>query len=145
VQTVEAICDVVAHREGLELSKFGNAAYFYFLTQENNLTPEKLKAISRSCFKYALQNRNIKLLPLGLFNGVYAYPFICTASVSPEIAQLAETYKPSHWSALEFPVVLDLSTERVHCFGGTPIWGAAYYRRNRQFVDEMAAPLKRKA
>ena len=141
VQIGDLACDVVAHKEGFELTRFGNAVYFYFLARRPSLSVEQLTDLSAACHAYALQNRRNKL-PIGFFNGVFTFPFFCCEAASEETARFAEQYRPTHWSAQEFPVVVDLSTGDAHYFQKTPLWGAAYYRRSREIAADLTTPLR---
>ncbi len=141
VQIGDVAFDVVANKEGFELTKFGNAVYVYFLARRPSLSVEELTDFSAACHRHALENRRSKL-PLGFFNSVFTYPFFCCEAVTEETARFAEQYRPSHWSAQEFPTVVNLSTGETHNFQKTPIWGAAYYRRSREIAAELTGPLR---
>ncbi len=141
VQIGDAVCDVVAHKEGFELTKGGNAVYSYFLVRRQSLSIEEFTELSAACHRYALENRRNRL-PLGFFNSVFTYPFFCCEVVSEETARFAEQHRPGHWSAQEFPTVVNLNTGEVHNFQKTPIWGAAYARRSREIAADLTRPLR---
>src|SRR3990172_7314581 len=120
VQIDDMAFDVVAHKEGFELSKLGNAAHFYFLGRRQRISTEEFRRLSGACYRYALDNRRNKL-PRGLFNGIFAFPFLCVESVDAQTAEFAQDYRPSHWSSLEFPTLVDLTGDKTHYYRKTPL------------------------
>lgn len=122
-------------RSRLELSKFGNAEYFFTFAEIPNLTPDVLLKYSAAAFRFALNNKSFPL-PCGLFEAVFCFAVVITANLHPELADSLRAAEPiKHWSAFEMPVVFDLANGGLHYFEKTPVWGAAYYAGFRREIQ----------
>lgn len=122
-------------RSGFEISKFGNAEYFFTFAEIPNLTPQVLLSYSSSAFQFALNNKSFPL-PCGFFEAVFCFAVAITANVHPELAQsIRDTAPIKHWSAFELPVVFDLANGGLYYFEKTPVWGAAYYAGFRREIQ----------
>jgi hypothetical protein len=78
-------------------------------------------------------------LPLGFGSSLVVYPVLLVDGISEALTQFAEDYVPKLWSIVEFPVVVDPSTEIVVFSSKTPVWGSAYYRKTRREAQELLA------
>ena len=122
-------------RSGFEISKFGNAEYFFTFADISNLDPQVIQQYSGSAFKFAMANKSFPL-PCGFFEAVFCFAVAITENVRPQLAQyVADTAPVKHWSAFEMPVVFDLANGQLHHFQKTPVWGAAYYAGFRREIQ----------
>ena len=122
-------------RSRFEISKFGNAEYFFTFAEIPNLTPEVLRGYSSAAFQFALKNKSFPL-PCGFFEAVFCFAVVITANLHPQFAQFIRDSAPiKHWSAFELPVVFDLANGGLYYFEKTPVWGAAYYAGFRREIQ----------
>ena len=125
----------VARRSRLEITKFGNAEYFFTFAEIPNLTPDVLLGYSASAFQFALRNKNFPL-PCGLFESVFCFAVAISANVHPELAESLRAAEPiKHWSAFEMPIIFDPANGGLYYFEKTPVWGAAYYAGFRREIQ----------
>ncbi len=122
-------------RSRFEISKFGNAEYFFTFAEIPNLTPDVLRSYSSAAFQFALKNKTFPL-PCGFFEAVFCFAVVITANLHPQLAQsVCETMPIKHWSAFEMPIVFDLANGGLYYFEKTPVWGAAYYAGFRREIQ----------
>lgn len=122
-------------RSRLELSKFGNAEYFFTFAEIPNLTPQKLLGYSGAAFQFALRNKSFPL-PCGFFESVFCFAVVITANLHPELARsIRDTAPVKHWAAFEMPIVFDLANGGLYYFEKTPVWGAAYFAGFRREIQ----------
>lgn len=125
----------VVRRSRFEISKFGNAEYFFTFAEIPNLMPQVLQSYSAAAFKFALKNKSFPL-PCGLFEAVFCFAVVITENLHPHLAQsIRDTAPIKHWSAFEMPVVFDLANGGLYYFEKTPVWGAAYYAGFRREIQ----------
>ena len=85
--------------------------------------------------KYALDNPHTGL-PRGLGRGVLSIPVLVSEDFDDEVKKwITETLAPKHWAAFEFPVLISTRLRQLYYCKKTPVWGAAYYRGFRHFVE----------
>lgn len=76
-------------------------------------------------------------LPTGLFSALVTYPLAIVPDVPEALAAQAAKAAPKHWSAFEFPVVLDARSGELHYYRETPVWGALYYNGFRAEAEAL--------
>ena len=122
-------------RSGFELSKFGMAEYFFTFAEIPNLSPQGLKQFSAASFQFANKNKEVPL-PNGLFVATFCFAVAITEDLHPQTAEyVANTTPEKHWSAFEFPVVMDVAQKNLVYFSKTPVWGAAYFAGFRRMIE----------
>lgn len=122
-------------RSRLELSKFGNAEYFFTFAEIPNLLPQTLMSYSGAAFRFALRNKSFPL-PCGFFESVFCFAIAITANLHPELGQsLRDTAPVKHWAAFEMPIVFDLASGGLYYYEKTPLWGAAYFAGFRREIQ----------
>ena len=127
--------DLLAAKSSWELSKFGKMTRFILVTSMDEVNTETLKDFSSVSTKYALDNRG-SLLPRGLGGSLLSVPVIVSEDFEEELKKWVEnTLVEKHWAAFEFPVIIPLKDRKIYYCKKTPIWGAAYYKGFRKFVD----------
>ena len=127
--------DLLAVKSSWEWSKFGKIARFILVTSMDEVNTETLKDFSSVSTKYALDNRD-SLLPRGFGGSLFSFPVIVSEDFEEELKKWMEKSKAKkHWAAAEFPVLISLKDKKIHYSKKTPIWGAAYYRGLRKFVE----------
>jgi len=127
--------DLVAVRSRFELSKFGKMTRFMLVAKVSGVDASMVQDYSARTTKYALDNPHTGL-PRGLGRGVLSIPVLVSEDFDDEVKRwITETLAPKHWAAFEFPVLISTSLRQLYYCKKTPIWGAAYYRGFRRFVE----------
>ena len=128
--------DWIALKTSLEVSKFGKMTRTITVTSIENVDVETIQNFSILSTIYALDNRG-SLLPRGLGGSLLSVPVIVSDDFDMGIKQWMEiTVAKKHWAAFEFPVLISLKDRKIYYCKKTPIWGSAYYRGFRKFVEE---------
>jgi hypothetical protein len=127
------------HRRAFSLTKFGflDTLCSVVLVQESASTDSLMK-FSRDAFAAALKAKI--WLPRGLGGTALSYAAIVMDHASPDAQHFVNTYQPKHWASFEFPVLVDLSANRVLLYEKTPVFGSAYYAGFRREAAELFAP-----
>jgi hypothetical protein len=86
-----------------------------------------VKDFSARATKFSLDNRD-SLLPRGFGGSLLSIPTIVSEGFGEEI---------KNWAAFEFPVLVSTLERQIYYYKKTPVWGAAYYRGFRKFVEEV--------
>ena len=127
--------DLVAVRSRFELSKFGKMTRFMLVAKVSDVDASMVQDYSSRTTKYALDNPHTGL-PRGLGRGVLSIPVLVSEDFDDEVKRLiTETLAPKHWAAFEFPVLISTRLRQLYYCKKTPVWGAAYYRGFRHFVE----------
>ncbi|MBZ0320510.1 MAG: hypothetical protein K8L91_29120 [Anaerolineae bacterium] len=121
-------------------SKMQNEVFCFITALRGNLTPEAIEQYSQQAFEFAKQHKKISRISTRA-TAIIAYPLIITDTIPPDALNfVTKQYRPSHWhwwgSYYEFPVVMELSTQKLHFRKSTPIWGATYYVMIRKQVAQ---------
>jgi len=128
--------DLVAVRSKFELSKFGKMTRFMLVAKVSNVDASTVQDYSARTTKYALDNPRTGL-PRGLGGGVLSIPVLVSEDFDDEVKRwITETLAPKHFAAFEFPVLISTRLRQVYYCKKTPVWGAAYYRGFRRFVEK---------
>ncbi|MBI5928919.1 MAG: hypothetical protein HY862_06400 [Chloroflexi bacterium] len=127
---------VVYHQIVRPNRKMQNEVFCFITALRGNLTPEAIEQYSQQAFEFAKQQKQSSRLSTRAV-AIIAYPLIIAETVPDEVRKfVTKQYKPSHWGSYEFPVVVELSTQKLHYRKSTPIWGAAYYGAIRKQADQ---------
>jgi len=129
--------DIVAAKSAFEISKFGKMTRFILgASMESTINASTIQDFSSRSTRYALDNRN-SLLPRGFGGSMLSVPVIVSEDFSEDLKEwISHTLAEEHWAAFEFPVLVSINTHQIHYCKKTPIWGAAYYRGFKKFVEE---------
>jgi hypothetical protein len=128
--------DFIAVKTSLEASKFGKMTRAITIAYLENLDIGTIQSYSMASTKYALDNRD-SLLPRGFGGSLLSLPVIVSDDFKIDIKLWMEkTLAEKHWAAFEFPVLISLKDKKIYYCKKTPIWGAAYYRGFRKFVED---------
>jgi hypothetical protein len=131
---------LVAEKSGVELTKFGNVDTVVQLGYLASPSVSDVWAFSAGAFNVAGRVKRGFRMPPGLFQALFVYTVAVVDAASPEvIAAVTTKQAPKHFAKFEAIAVFDLSRGRLHVFGGTPIWGAAYARSSRKFQEHAFA------
>ena len=104
---------------------------------DNVTTSDLVKDFSSRATKFSLDNRD-SLLPRGFGGSLLSIPTIVSEGFGEEIKNwIARNRASRHWAAFEFPVLVSTVDRQIYYYKKTPIWGAAYYRGFRKFVEEV--------
>jgi len=128
--------DLLALKTSFEASKFGKMTRTITVTSLENVDIGTVQSFSMASTRYALDNRG-SLLPRGFGGSLFSVPVIVSYDFNIDIKLWMEkTLMEKHWAAFEFPVLISLKDRKIYYCKKTPIWGSAYYRGFRRFVDE---------
>jgi hypothetical protein len=126
----------VFHRQRFEITKF--ALVDTFLVAKAFDPAPDIDGVKRfSAHAMTLARRHKFFLPVGLGSALVTYPVLVMSKVPDELSDFVRTWSPKHWSAFEFPVLLDAATRELHHYTDTPIWGMAYYQGFREEVARL--------
>ncbi len=132
--------DLLAAGRRVELSKFGEMARVITVARVDPASPDSVAAYSATVAKHALEG-GFASLPRGLGGSVLCVPAVVADAFDETTKGWVTTHlAPKHFAAFEFPALVSLAEGRVLYCRKTPIWGAAYYRGFRKFVDEALRP-----
>lgn len=132
--------DVCYKRDALQASKFGKVNTYCFVKYANeHFDTAKLQQFSSQSFDYAMKYR--QGMPLGFGGSLVVYPGLITDKIMQEHTNFLNNYLKKHFSAFEFPYVLDILSGSVYCYPKTPVWGAFYYNGFRREVEDMFSPI----
>lgn len=131
--------DRVYSRYKTDLAKFGKSSTYSFVQFiEGGVDGNWMRQFSSNLFEFAYSHR--KGIPIGLGGSLIVYPLLVTNSVSFDLASFLKSYTPKHYSAFEFPVVMDFNTESLYYLEATPLWGSLYYAGFRKEVHQLYSP-----
>jgi hypothetical protein len=129
--------DIVATKSSWEFTKFGKIARFIFVTEMNKVDIHTIHDFSKRTTKYAFDNHKT-FLRRGFGGCMLSIPVIVSEDLNTEvIGWIERTTAEEHWAAFEFPVIISLKKRKIFYCKITPIWGAAYHKGFRDFVDEL--------
>jgi hypothetical protein len=132
----DADASLSAQRRQFKPTRFGLVETTVRLSsRRESATADELRAFADESLRWALAHKS--RIPRGLGSSLVVYPTLVVETASPELRAFVAGYAPKHWSALEFPVVAELSNERLGCLEKTPFWGAAYYKKTREEAREL--------
>jgi hypothetical protein len=131
--------DRIYSRYRTDIAKFGKSSTYSFVQfVEQGVDGNWMKQFSSNLFDFAYSHR--KGLPIGLGGTLTVYPLLITNSVSFNLASFLKTYTPKHYSAFEFPVVMDFVNDSLYYLESTPLWGSLYYSGFRKEVHQLYSP-----
>ena len=137
--------DRLCYRMKFEATKFGNVEIYVAVKSipVESLTVNFLKWYSSCIFTFA--SVTMKGTP-GLLAMNITYPVIVCDAVSDEVRQFVTTryynklWGDKHFSATEFPVIVEISAKGIVYYTKTPLWGAAYYGGFRKQAAQFFQP-----
>ncbi len=134
--------DLLAGRTKFELSKFGKMTRFVGASTADQVNATGVQDFSSRLTGYALGNPGT-ILPRGLGGSVLVVPVLVSEDFDETTKKwVCETLAAKHWAAFEFPALVSIGQSRVYYCKKTPVWGAAYYRGFRKFVESMIGSSK---
>lgn len=128
----------VFHRRKAQLTKFAMVDTVVAVTANDGATAQDFVSYSSDVFGAALSKKH--WLPRGLGAMIVAHAVVVTTKANPGVVAEAQSYAPKHWAATEFPALVELESNDLHYFGGTPMWGAAYFRGFRETAERLFGP-----
>lgn len=128
--------DVMAAKSAWEIGKFGQMTRFVLASGMEAVDAKTVQDFSSRSTKFALDNPGL-LLPRGFGGSLLSVPVIVSDDFDEGLKKwISETLAEKHWPAFEFSVLISLKDRQIHYCKKTPIWGAAYYRGFRKFVEQ---------
>lgn len=100
----------------------------------DNATRDDAKALFEAGFRFGKKANRVPLLR-GLQFGYMVIPVIVGESPDAALVQAVSQCPPKHWSLFEYPVVVDVSANRMISFSGIAVWGAFFFSDMREVVD----------
>ena len=132
--------DRMYRRSRVEATKFGKVDCYSFIKHVPDETgAEYAKSYSDGLFNYAYSHRSGGA-PLGFGAMLVVYPVLVVNNISNVLYEFSKHYCPKHFSATEFPSVLNLSSGDVYYYPTTPVWGYAYYANYRRESQRYFSP-----
>jgi len=132
--------DFVAAKSSWEVSKFGKMTRFILAATMGSVDSKTVQDFSSRSTKYALDNRG-SMLPRGMGGSLLSVPVVISEDFEQSLKKwMIETLAEKHWAAFEFPVLISLKDQQLYYCKKTPVWGAAYYKGFREFVEEYLSP-----
>ena len=129
--------DILAIANAYEASKFGKMTRFITAASMDNVDAITVKDFSSRATQFSLENRE-SLLPRGFGGSLLSVPTIVSMSFSDDVKDwIGKNRPPKHFAAFEFPVLVSTADRQIYYYQKTPIWGAAYYKGFRKFVEEV--------
>ena len=92
---------------------------------DDNIDQNYIKAFSKNCFHYALNNN--KGWPRGLNSAVVSIAILQGRNIEQSAIDFCLKPSKKHWSAFEIPVLFDTSQGKYYKFKNYPIWGIIYF------------------
>lgn len=118
--------DRIYSRYKTDLSKFSKSSTYCCVKYvEQGVDGNWMQQFSSNLFTFATRHRTG--IPIGIGGSLTVYPLLITESVSFDLAAFIKKYTPKHYSAFEFPVVLEFVNDNLYYLESTPMWGALYY------------------
>jgi hypothetical protein len=128
--------DLVATKSEWELSKFGKMTRLIIVSTKNAIDKKAVQEYSSHATKYALEKGSSRP-PRGMGGSVLSVPVIVSDDFPEDLKLwITESLMEKHWAAFEFPVLVSSTVRRIYYCKKTPVWGAAYYRGFRDFVEQ---------
>lgn len=109
-----------------------------FLKYMPSVDEQTLRQYSTDCLNSALKNN--RGLPRGVQNGIVSFSVLASEQVSPEAIAFAEARPKKHYSAFEFPVVVDFSNDTMYYHKDPIIWGTMYTAFMKAYLEEHFSP-----
>jgi len=129
--------DWMALKASFEVSKFGKMTRTITVTSIENVDVETIQNFSILSTIYALDNHSSLLRRVVVGGRLLSIPVIVSDDFDMRTKQWMElTVAKKHYAAFEFPVLISLKDTKIYYCKKTPIWGSAYYRGFRKFVEE---------
>jgi hypothetical protein len=131
--------DKCYQRNRVEATKFSKVnCYCFAKYQDEHFTKDKFEQFSRESFNYAMKIRQGN--PIGLFGSLIVYPCLVVEKATQEQIDFLGGYLNKHYSAFEFPCLVELFTGDLYCYPRTPMWGALYYDGFRKESRDYFSP-----
>lgn len=128
-----------ARRRAIKLTRFGLVETVVSLSMpRTTVMPDDVRSFSAAVFRSALEGKT--RVPRGLGSSMVIYPVLVVHDAPPDVRGFVADYAPRHWSALEFPVVVEPASQTLICLEKTPFWGSAYHRKTRAEARELLDP-----
>ncbi|MDY3555564.1 hypothetical protein R5W24_004707 [Gemmata sp. JC717] len=111
---------------------------------DRTATPADAQALFAAAFRRAKKVNRVPLLR-GMQFGYMVIPCLIVQSADDALVEYAESRPRKHWSLFEFPVVVDRSSGRTHCYTETAMWGAFFFSDMRALVRRCIVPAIKRA
>lgn len=106
---------------------------YFFITQDDGADYESMRRFTEACVAYVLDT--YQGLPRGLQKGLGIYPVMCQNTANPQAIAFAQRKPDNHFAAFELPVVVEMSSGRLHYMQKTPVWGFAMWKGIKRIAE----------
>ncbi len=106
---------------------------------QETATPQEFKDFFDAGFAYGKSVNRVPLLR-GMQFGYIVVPCIAVNKADEELIHFVSATPRQHWCILEFPVLLDLSTQQMHYYTRAAPWGAFFYADCRSLIEYVFQP-----
>jgi hypothetical protein len=132
------IAGLWAGRRNFKASMFSTVSTFVVVRLDPAIDAAHFTAFSAACFQAAVERTGGVR---GLGSSGVCFAVTVTPQADPSLVAAVERTAPTkHWSAFEFPVLVDLGASRVSFYRQRVLWGAAYVGRFRRDADRWLQP-----
>ncbi|MCB0721106.1 MAG: hypothetical protein KDC42_02275 [Ignavibacteriae bacterium] len=131
--------DRMFYKESSEASKMGVVDRFLYIKKvPDNINAEWVRKFSSGLFEYSRQYKQT----FGRFfrSMMIVNPVMAVDTISRELYDFIMSYCPKQFKAMEFPAILQLSTNDLYLYQKTPFWGALYYDGIRKSTSDYFSP-----
>jgi hypothetical protein len=127
--------EVLARKSAVELSKGGQWTRLVGVCRVSNASVQFVQEYSKQLTKYGLGSLGPDL-PRGFGGGMIVVPVLLSEDFDQTVKKwISNSFAPKHWAATEFPVLVSTRHQQSYYCTKTRIWGAAYYRGFRKFIE----------
>lgn len=107
---------------------------FSIISFKESIDKETILSYNTHCYGYS--KRNYKRLGKGLQNGFVSFAILATENIDKSAIEFIETGLSKHYSAFEFPILIDLKNEKIIYNSKNPMWGSMYYSFFKGYIEE---------
>ena len=105
------------------------------LQHVDNASVPDLQGLSKEAFRFGKKANRVPLLR-GMQFGYMIIPVIIGCDLDDAALEYASQSPRKHWALFEYPVAIDLTTNRIEYFRGTAVWGAFFFSDLRRIVEK---------
>jgi hypothetical protein len=130
----------VAHRTQYLGLRQGYREHFLHFAGFGKLDEELFQDYCSACFDHACQDKRTSY-PVGWYLQIWCFPVALVDKLDDGMVEFVRYHTPKqHWNSCEMPCVYEASTDELHYFEGTPMWGALYYPVRRHLIKTLLVP-----
>ncbi|TDG37833.1 hypothetical protein EZJ43_01705 [Pedobacter changchengzhani] len=123
---INGIDCTVGYIKEFKWSWFGTQlnTFIFIANTDQQVNASGLQQFSKNCYDFAIANN--RGWPRGLQSAVGSIAVLQAKNIENDAIKFAEGASPTHFSAFEFVVLMDMDKRTVYKCRTAPIWGAIY-------------------